>query len=298
MDDNKKKLIYAKWRILVRTMKLTVQTKSDPAYVFEEWCPKNPTAGDIIEFRPQLRDIFEQAMEGTLVKEGHLKNIVRLKEFTDLLRAVHDGSKPAHEADLLTWSKREIDEVTSSMWNDVDTKSKMYLRHCLRNYLSFEEKMDDLDKGMASWRKDAASRLKKLEKLRDNPDLPTRARHDETIERGKARLEDVTLIRAKIPVEIMNFKKKFQEAIIDVLFNTVDISEVPEWSEKMTIIQKRNESVIPDFLTLQVDDPWDDDKDGPLEKLRAFLENKVKVLEMNAVMKKKEEEIWKEVREL
>ncbi|SVB63464.1 uncharacterized protein METZ01_LOCUS216318 [marine metagenome] len=298
MDDNKKKLIYAKWRTLVRTMKLTVQTKSDPAYIFEEWCPKNPTAGDIIEFRPQLRDIFEQAMEGTLVREGHPKEIVRLMEFNDLMRTVHDGSKPAPEADLLTWSKREIDEVTLSMWNDVDAKSKMYLRHCLRNYLSFEEKMDDLDKGMASWRKGAASRLKKLEKLRDNPDLPTSARHDKTIVRGKARLEDVTSIRAKIPVEIMNFKKKFQEAILDVLFNTVDISEVPEWSKKMTDIQKRNESVIPDFLTLQVDDPRDEDKDTALKQLRDHLENKVKVLEMNAAMKKEEEEIWKKVREL
>ncbi|SVB41955.1 uncharacterized protein METZ01_LOCUS194809, partial [marine metagenome] len=109
MNDDKKNLIYAKWRVLVRTMKLTVKNKNDYAYVTEEWCSIHPTAGDITQLRPELRDIFEQAMEGTLVKESHPNKIVRLGAFFDLLHTVHDGSKPAPEVDLVVWSVREID---------------------------------------------------------------------------------------------------------------------------------------------------------------------------------------------
>ena len=286
MDDDKKKLIYGKWRALVRTMKLTVKGKNDEAYICEEWCPKNPSADDISEYRPQLREIFLQAMEGTLVKESHPNKIVRLGAFFDLLHTVHDGSKPAPEVDLVVWSVREIDAATRSLWTGIDDKSKMYLRHCMRNYLSFEEKMDDLDRRMERWMKSANLRLKKFITLRDKPGLPIKPRHHKTIELGEARLSEVEVIRDKIPLEIQYFKEKFQVAMLDVLFNSADISEVPKWSEEMALIQKRNESVIPDSLTLEVDDPRDDDKDGPLEALAAHYEE-MKNYHENMMIKEK-----------
>jgi len=295
MDDDKKKLIYGKWRALVRTMKLTVKGKNDEAYICEEWCPKNPSADDISEYRPQLREIFLQAMEGTLVKEGHPGKIVKLSEFKDLMQTTHGGSNPVREAELISWSVIEIDEATRSMWKGVDAKSKRYLRHCMGNYLLFEKKMDDLDRRMERWMKSANLRLKKFITLRDKPGLPIKPRHHKTIELGEARLSEVEVIRDKIPLEIQYFKEKFQVAMLDVLFNSANISEVPKWSEEMALIQKRNESVIPDSLTLEVDDPRDDDKDGPLEALAAHYEE-MKNYHENMMIK--EEVYWDKVRKM
>ncbi|SVD56082.1 uncharacterized protein METZ01_LOCUS408936, partial [marine metagenome] len=175
--------------------------------------------------------------------------------------------------------------------------SKMYLRHCMRNYLSFEVKMDDLDNRMARWMKSARERLNNMRKLSAKADLQRaiKPRHRDTIKLGEARYEDVGAIRDKIPLEVQNFKTKFQEAILDVLFNSEEMEKVPEWSEEMTAIQERNESVIPDYLTLQVDAPRDDDKEDPLEQLAAHYENWAGY---NETMREEEEEYWDEVRKL
>jgi len=276
-------------------MKLTVKTKNEYEYICEEWCPIHPTADDINELRPQLREIFVQAMDGTLVKEGHPRKIVKHREFRDLMKNVHGGLNPVSEADLTSWSIKEIDNATRSMWIDVNEKSKRYLRHCMGNYRSLEAKMGDLDRKMVSWMRDANGRLKTLRKLRDNPDLPIKPRHIETIELGEARVNDVRVIRENIPLQVSRYKTMFQEAILDVLFNSADISEIPEWSLDMTDMQEITERVISNSLTLTIEDPRDDNRVGPLEELRAHYETMIEGYEKGRV---KEEAIWEKLRKL